>query len=82
MLQPVKNIRPFFDSKSTIQPGKQLDQRNLGRMLKLLTESIDLLADKRRQNYSRAFFESEKTLDNRGNKTHSHYWATESGKKK
>ena len=82
MLQPVKNIRPFFDSKSTIQAGKQLDQRNLGRVLKLLTESIDPLAGERRQNYSRAFFETEKTMDNRASKTHSHYWTTEGGKKK
>ena len=37
MLQPVKNIRPVFDSKSTIQPGKQIDQRNLDRVLRLLT---------------------------------------------
>ena len=44
MLQPVKNVRPIFDSKSTIQPGKQIDQRNLGRVLKLLTESTDRLA--------------------------------------
>ena len=25
MLQPVKNVRPIFDSKLTIQPGKQID---------------------------------------------------------
>ena len=81
MLQPVKNVRPIFDSKSTIQPGKQIDQRNLGRVLKLLTESTDRLARLRRINYSRSFFETEKTADNIANKTHSHKWVTEGANK-
>ena len=74
-LQPVKNIRPYFDTKSTIQPGKLLDQKSLGRVLRLLTETTDIEARKRREIYSRSFFELEKTRDNRANKTHSHYWA-------
>ena len=82
MLQPVKNVRPVFDCKSTIQPGKQLDQRNFGRVLKLLTETIDPLAADRRKNSNRSFFETEKTADNREKKTHSHYWVDEGGKKK
>ena len=73
-LQPVKNIRPTFDSKSTLRPGKLLDQKNLGRVLRLLTETTDPEAKKRRENYSRSFFEPEKTQDNRTNKTHSHKW--------
>ena len=77
-LQPVKNIRPTFDSKSTIQPGKLLDQKNLGRVLRLLTETTDPGARKRRENYSRSFFEPERTRDNRANKTHSHRWVTSS----
>ena len=76
-LQPVKNVRPVFDSKSAIQPGKQLDQRNLGRVLRLLTETTEKWARLRRIKYSRSFFEKEKTSDNRANKTHSHKWVTE-----
>ena len=75
-LQPVKNIRPTFDSKSTLPSGKLLDQKNLGRVLRLLTETTDPEAQKRRENYSRSFFEPEKTHDNRTNKTHSHHWVT------
>ena len=81
MLQPVKNIRPVFDSKSTIQPGKQIDQRNLGRVLRLLTETTEKSARLRRINYSRSFFEQEKTVDNIGSKTHSHKWVAQNGGK-
>ena len=77
ILQPVKNVRPVFDSRSAIQPGKQLDQRHLGRVIRLLTETTDHYAESRRINYSRSFFEKEKTSDNRSNKTHSHKWVTE-----
>ena len=82
-LQPVKNVRPMFEGKGTIQQGKQIDQRSLSRVMKLLTESMDPLAAKRRQNYSRSFFEQETTANNKAYKTKSHIWkAAKSGEKK
>ena len=82
ILQPVRNVRPIFDSKSTIQPGKQIDQRPLGHVLRSITETEEQSARLRRINYSRSLFEKEKTSDNRMFKTHSHHWATECGSKK
>ena len=74
MLQPVKNVRPILDSKPVLEGGKQIDQRNLGRVLKLINETTERSAQLRRINYSRSFFEPEKTSDNSANKTHSHQW--------
>ena len=81
MLQPVKNVRPILDSKSVIEGGRQIDQRNLGRVLKLINETTEQSARLRRINYSRSFFEPEKTVDNKANTTHSHKWVTEKATK-
>ena len=80
-LQPVKNIRPYFENNCTIPTGKPIDQRNLSRVMKILTETTDKLASKRREKYSRSFFEMEKTNDNKEHKTHSHVWKEVSSKK-
>ena len=73
-LQPVKNVRPHFEGQGTIQQGKQIDQRSFSRVMKILTETMDPLAAKRRENYSRSFFEPETTDNNKNYKTKSHSW--------
>lgn len=37
-LMPVKNIRPYFEGKSTISSSKQINQRQFARVLELITE--------------------------------------------
>ena len=79
-LMPVKNVRPFFDGKPTIPDGKAINQRHFNRVLSLITEEENRDAKNRRIRYSRTYYEYEKTLDNRGAKTHSHIWKQSGGK--
>ena len=74
-LNPLKNVRAYFDAKPTIASGKSINQRQYGRILSLITESIDRESKNRRIKRSRTFFEGQKTADNRGGLTHSHIWS-------
>ena len=74
-LNPIANVRPYFDGKPVIAPGKAINQRQFGRVLSLITEKIDTVEEKnRRIRHSRTFFEGQKTADNRAGLTHSHIW--------